>query len=57
MGGVVNIIVGLLMVAAGLSGKFVLIGTHSGLLLAVVGGIVAGLGCWRLIQGRSGRDE
>jgi hypothetical protein len=56
VGGIINIVVGLLMVAAGLSGKFVLIGTHSGLLLAVVGGIVFGLGCWRLIQGRSGSD-
>ena len=57
MNGIVNVILGVLMIVAGLSGKFVLIGTHSGLLLTVVGVVVAGLGCWRMIQGRSGSDE
>ena len=56
MGGIINIIVGLLMIVAGLSGKFVLIGTHSGTLLVVIGAIVAGLGCYRLLKGR-GSDE
>jgi len=52
MSGIVNVIVGVLMIAAGLSGKFVLIGTHSGLALTVIGAIVAGLGVYRMIQGR-----
>jgi len=56
MSGIINIILGVLMIAAGLSGKFVLIGTHSGLALTVVGAIVAGLGAYRMIQGRRGSD-
>ncbi len=53
MGGIFNIIVGLIMVVAGLSGKFALFGTKSSGLLAVVGAIVAGYGIYRTVKGRS----
>ncbi len=55
MGGVFNIIVGLLMVAAGLSGKFSLIGTDNSGLLAAVGAGVAGYGIYRTVRDRSKR--
>lgn len=56
MGGIVNIILGVLMIVAGLSGKFVLLGTNSGVALSVIGAIIAGVGCFRLIKSRSGGE-
>ncbi|MCP4599889.1 MAG: hypothetical protein GY847_04990 [Proteobacteria bacterium] len=53
MGGIFNIIVGLLMVAAGLSGKFSLMGTQSSGLLAAAGGVIAAFGIYRSLKGRS----
>jgi hypothetical protein len=50
--GIINVIIGLLLVAGGLSGKFVLLGTNSGVLLAVFGGAIAGLGIYRLVKDR-----
>ena len=50
--GIVNVIIGLLLVVGGLSGKFVLLGTNSSVLLAVFGGAIAGLGVYRLVKGR-----
>ena len=50
----VNIIIGLIMVVGGLSGKLVLIGTNSGVALAGVGCILIVLGIVRLT--RSGRS-
>ena len=56
MRGIINVILGLLMVAGGLSGKFVLLGTSSGVLLAVFGGAVAGMGVYSLVKGRGDGD-
>jgi len=50
--GIVNVIIGLLLVVGGLSGKFVLLGTNSSVLLAIFGGAIAGLGVYRLVKGR-----
>ena len=57
MGGVFNIVVGLAMVAAGLSGKFALLGTNSGGALAALGAAVAGFGIYRTIKDRSRRKD
>ena len=45
-----NIIVGIIMVIGGLSGRLVLIGTNSGVALAVVGGILIVLGIRRMAR-------
>ncbi len=52
MNGIVNVIIGLLLVVAGLSGKFVLLGTNSSILLAILGGGIAGMGVYRLVKSR-----
>lgn len=53
MRGILNIIIGAVLIIAGLSGKMVLIGTSSGVALAVVGGIVLIIGLVRLKNSRS----
>jgi hypothetical protein len=45
------IVIGLVMIVGGLSGRLVLIGTHSGVALAVVGVLVILLGVMRLSRG------
>jgi hypothetical protein len=55
IGGIINIIVGLLCVGLGLSGKFVLIGTQSSIPLVAVGSAVAAYGVFRIIRERRGR--
>lgn len=57
MGGVFNIVVGLAMVAAGLSGRFALIGTNSGGALAAIGGAVAVFGIVRVVKDRKRRRD
>ena len=52
MRGILNIVIGLVFVVGGLSGKLVFIGTNSGGLLAVVGLGLVGLGIWRLASAR-----
>ena len=52
MRGVISIIIGLALIVGGLSGKLVLVGTHSGVALAVVGGVVAAIGVVRVIKSR-----
>ena len=52
MRGIINIIIGGIMVAGGLSGKLVLLETESGIALAVVGGILVLLGLRRMISSR-----
>jgi len=47
-----SIIFGLIMIVGGLSGKLVLIGTHSGTALVVVGVLVLGRGLWSMKQAR-----
>jgi hypothetical protein len=49
MRGIINIILGLVMIIGGLTGNLALIGTDSGLALAVCGGVLLALGGYRLI--------
>ena len=50
MSGIINIIVGIAFVAAGLSGKFALLGTNSPHALAAVGLLPISMGIFQLIQ-------
>jgi len=50
MRGIANIIIGVIFIIGGLSGKLVLMGTHSGPALAVVGGGLIVLGIFRMSQ-------
>ncbi len=50
MRGIISIIIGGIMIIGGLSGKLVLLGTNSGLALAAVGMVVAGIGVFRLLN-------
>jgi hypothetical protein len=49
-----NIIIGIIFIAGGLSGRLALIGTQSGTALAVVG---AGLVVWGIVQLARGRQK
>lgn len=53
MRGVVNIIIGLVFVVCGLTGKLSLRGTGSGPALAVVGVVLIGLGVFRMMSSKS----
>jgi len=55
IGGIINIIVGLVCVGLGLSGKLVLIGTQSSIPLVAIGAAVAGYGVYRIVRERRGR--
>ncbi len=46
----ISIILGIIMIVGGLSGKLVFIGTNSGGLLAIVGVFVAGRGIYRMMN-------
>jgi hypothetical protein len=50
MRGVINIIIGIVFIIGGLSGHLVLLGTGSGIALAVLGLVLVGLGVFRLVQ-------
>ena len=50
MRGVINIIIGIVFIIGGLSGHLVLLGTGSGIALAVLGLLLVGLGVFRLVQ-------
>jgi hypothetical protein len=50
MRGVFNIIIGLVFIVGGLSGSLVMIGTQSGVALAVLGVVLVGLGAFRVIR-------
>lgn len=52
MRGAISIIIGIVFIIGGLSGKLVLIGTHSGIGLAVVGGLLIALGVFRMAASR-----
>ncbi len=53
IGGILNIIIGLVFIVGGLSGKFALIGTNSGTFLAMAGGALVIWGVYRLKRARS----
>jgi LPXTG-motif cell wall-anchored protein len=50
MRGVFNIIIGVVFIVGGLSGRLVLLGTESGIALAVLGLVLVGLGVFRLVR-------
>jgi hypothetical protein len=50
MRGVFNIIIGLVFIIGGLSGRLAMRGTQSGVALAVVGVFLLGLGGYRLLN-------
>jgi hypothetical protein len=52
MRGVINIIIGIIFIIGGLTGTLSLIGTNSGIALAVVGGILVAFGVYRLAFSR-----
>jgi len=52
MRGIINIIFGIIFIIGGLSGKLVLIGTHSGPALAVLGGVLLVVGFLRMVGAR-----
>jgi len=50
MGGIINIVIGLVLIIGGLSGGLVFRGTNSGILLALVGAVITVLGVVRLMR-------
>jgi uncharacterized membrane protein (UPF0136 family) len=52
MGPIVNILIGVVLAVAGLSGNLVLRGTDSGPALAVVGAALAAYGVYQLMRAR-----
>jgi hypothetical protein len=52
--GIISIVLGLGMIIGGLTGKLVLRGTGSGVAIAVVGGVVAGIGVFRILRAARG---
>jgi hypothetical protein len=48
MRGIISIVIGVVMVIGGLSGKLVMRGTESGVALAVLGGVLIAVGLFRL---------
>jgi hypothetical protein len=48
MRGIISIVIGVVMVIGGLSGKLVMRGTESGIALAVLGGVLIAIGLFRL---------
>ena len=55
MNAYINIVIGLLFVAGGLSGRFALFGTNSPEALAAVGLIPIGMGVYQIYQRRKQR--
>lgn len=51
----ISIIIGIIFIIGGLSGKLVLMGTQSGVALAVLGGVLVVLGIIRIVR-RTGRQ-
>ena len=54
MGGILNIIIGIVCIVGGLTGKLELIGTHSGTPLAVLGAVLVIWGVVRIAITRRG---
>ncbi len=50
MRGVINIVLGIIFIIGGLTGRMVLIGTQSGPALALVGLALLGLGIYRMTR-------
>lgn len=54
MGGIVNVIVGLVMLGGAMSGKLVFRGTTSSTPLGVIGVVLIGVGIYRIVQNQAG---
>jgi hypothetical protein len=52
MQGLLSVVIGLVMIVGGLSGKLVLVGTQSGAALAALGVLVAAIGVIRIVRAR-----
>lgn len=52
MRGILNIVIGVVFIIGGLSGKLVMRGTESGVALAVIGGFLILLGIYRMASSR-----
>ena len=50
--GVFNLLLGLVGLVGGLSGRLALLGTNSSVALAVVGGLIAAYGAYQIIRSR-----
>ncbi len=55
MRGIIDIIIGLVFIIGGLSGHLALIGTNSGVALAIFGVVIVLFGIWRLSRSASNR--
>lgn len=53
MGGIVNIVVGAILIGGGLSGYITTRGQDNGWLFALIGVVIGGWGVYRLIQARA----
>jgi hypothetical protein len=51
--GIINIIIGVIFIVGGLRGRLVLMGTHSGPALAVLGGALVVIGILRVFRTRA----
>lgn len=49
-----NVVVGLIFLVGGLSGKMALIGTGSTIAMAAVGGLILGIGIFQIVRHRRG---
>ena len=52
-----SVIIGLIFIAGGLSGKLALVGTNSGVALAVVGVLLVGRGIYRMRKQRAAQQQ
>jgi hypothetical protein len=52
MRGVINIVIGVIFVIGGLTGRLALIGTNSGPAIAVVGALLIAFGVYRMVASR-----
>ena len=53
IGAIINIIIGLVFIVGGLTGRLALVGTNSGTFLAIAGGALVVWGAYRLNRARS----
>jgi uncharacterized membrane protein HdeD (DUF308 family) len=53
----ISIIIGIVMIVGGLSGKLVLIGTQSGIALAVLGAVLVVWGIIKMVRQKQRRND
>jgi hypothetical protein len=52
-----GILIGMVMIVGGLSGKLVLIGTHSGGALAILGGVLIAVDLVKIVKAKANRQD